>query len=146
MKLISECGTDLSKWPTAKHFTSWLCLAPGNKVSGGKLLSAHTRRSKNRATALLRLAAVVNVGKTASALGGFFRRLALRVGKAKAVTATARKIAILLYNTMRYGVDYSDPGASYYEERHRERVLRNLARRAKQFGYLLEPVPVQGVS
>ena len=143
LKLVSECGTDLSKWPSAKHFTSWLCLSPGNKISGGKVLSAHTRRSNNRVTALLRLAAV-NVGKTDSALGAFYRRLAARVGKAKAVTATARKLAILFYNTLRYGVDYSDPGAAYYEERHRERVLHNLQRRAKQLGYTLEPASAAG--
>jgi len=145
LKLVSECGTDLSKWPTAKHFTSWLCLAPGNKISGGKVLSAQTRRSKNRTSALLRLAAV-NVGKTDSALGAFYRRLAMRVGKAKAVTATARKLAILFYNTLRYGMDYSDPGACDYEQRHRTRVLHNLSRRAKQLGYTLEPAPVEGVS
>ena len=145
LKLVGECGTDLSKWPSAKHFTSWLCLAPGNKISGGKVLSSHTRRSNNRATALLRLAAV-NVGKTDSALGAFYRRLAARVGKAKAVTATARKVAVLFYNTLRYGVDYSDPGAGYYEERHRARVLHNLQRRAKQLGYTLDPTPEAGVS
>jgi transposase len=70
LKLVGECGTDLSAWPTAKHFTSWLCLSPGNKISGGKVLSARTRRSHNRASALLRLAAV-NVDKTDSALGAF---------------------------------------------------------------------------
>lgn len=145
LKLVSECGTDLSKWPTAKHFTSWLCLAPGNKVSGGKLLSAHTRRSKNRTSALLRLAAIT-VGKTDSALGAFYRRLAARTGKAKAVTATARKLAILFYNTMRHGASYRDPGATYYEERHRLRVLHNLERRARQFGYSLEPTSDVGVS
>ena len=101
--------------------------------------------SKNRITALLRLAAI-NVGKTETALGAFYRRLAARVGKAKAVTATARKLAVLFYNTLRYGMDYSDPGASYYEEQHRQRVVRNLARRAKQFGYTLEPAPTAGVS
>lgn len=93
LKLVAECGTDLSAWPTAKHFVSWLCLSPGNKVSGGKLLSARTRRTSNRATSLLRLAAVT-VGKTDSALGAFYRRLGLRIGKAKAITATARKLAI----------------------------------------------------
>ncbi len=146
IKLVSECGTDMSKWPTAKHFTSRLCLTPANKISGGKILSSHTRRSKNRVTALLRLAAV-NVGKTDSALGAFYRRLSARIGKAKAVTATARKIAILFYNTLRYGADYSDPGASYYEEQYRTRVLHHLTRRAKQMGYTLEPSPVKdGVS
>jgi len=145
LKLVAECGTDLSAWPTAKHFVSWLCLSPGNKVCGGKLLSARTRRTSNRATSLLRLAALT-VGKTDSALGAFYRRLAMRVGKAKAITATARKLAILFYNTLRHGMDYSDPGASYYEERHRERVLHTLERRAKQFGYVLEPAPAAGVS
>ena len=145
LKLVSECGTDLSAWPSSKHFVSWLCLAPGNQISGGKVLSAHTRRSKSRASALLRLAAV-NVGKTDSALGAFYRRLAARVGKSKAVTATARKLAILFYNTLRYGMDYSDPGASYYEQRHRTRVIHHLARRARQLGYTLEPAAVEGVS
>jgi transposase len=145
LKLVAECGTDLSAWPTAKHFVSWLCLSPGNKVSGGKLLSARTRRTSNRATSLLRLAAVT-VGKTDSALGAFYRRLGLRIGKAKAITATARKLAILFYNTLRHGMDYSDPGASSYEERHRERVLHHLERRAKLLGYVLEPAPAAGVS
>ena len=94
LRLIAECGDDMGKWPTAKHFTSWLSLAPGNKVSGGRLLSSKTRRSANRAAALLRIAAV-NIGRTQTALGAFYRRLAARTGKAKAVTATARKLAIL---------------------------------------------------
>jgi transposase len=145
LKLVAECGTDLSAWPTGKHFVSWLCLSPGNKVSGGKLLSARTRRTSNRATSLLRLAAVT-VGKTDSALGAFYRRLGLRIGKAKAITATARKLAILFYNALRHGMDYSDPGATAYEERHRERMLHNLERRAKQLGYVLEPAPAVGVS
>jgi transposase len=145
LKLVGECGTDMSQWPSAKHFVSWLCLAPGNKISGGKVLSAKTRRTKSRTSAMLRLAAV-NVGKTDSALGAFYRRLAARVGKAKAVTATARKLAILFYNTLRYGADYSDPGASYYEEQHRARVLHNMQRRAKQLGYTLERLPEAGVS
>ena len=71
-----------------KHFTSWLCLAPGNKISGGKILSSKTRRSSNKAAAALRLAATT-VGRTDTALGGFYRRLSARIGKAKAVTATA---------------------------------------------------------
>src|SRR5207249_8029502 len=90
LKLIAECGDDLSPWPSAKHFTSWLGLAPSNKVSGGKMLSSRTRRSGGRAAALLRLAAVA-VGRTDPALGAFYRRLSSRIGKAKAVTATARK-------------------------------------------------------
>jgi len=103
------------------------------------VLSARTRRSGSRAAALLRLAAVA-VGRTATALGAFYRRLAARVGKAKAVTATARKIGVLFYNMLRHGMDYADPGASAYEARYRQRVLSNLRRRAKSLGYILQNV------
>jgi transposase len=134
LKLVSECGDDLSAWPSAEHFTSWLCLAPSNKISGGKVLSSRTRRSGSRAASLLRLAAVA-IGRTETALGAFYRRLSARVGKAKAITATARKIAVLFYNALRHGMDYVDPGA---ETRYRERVLKNLRRRAKAFGFALQ--------
>jgi transposase len=139
LKLIAECGDDLTSWPSAKHFTSWLGLAPSNKVSGGKMLSSRTRRSGGRAAALLRLAAVT-VGRTDTALGAFYRRLSSRIGKAKAVTATARKIAVLFYNAVRHGMDYVDPGASSYETRYRTRVINNLHRRAKAFGFVLQPL------
>lgn len=139
LKLVGECGTNLTAWPSAKHFTSWLGLAPHNKISGGKVLSSKTRRTSNRAAALLRLAAVT-VGRTDTALGAFYRRLSARVGKAKAITATARKIAVLFYNTLRHGMSYADPGAAYYEDRYKQRVLNNLQRRAKSLGFVLEPV------
>ncbi|MFN3503202.1 MAG: IS110 family transposase [Allorhizobium sp.] len=140
LKLIAECGTDLHAWKSAKHFTSWLCLAPGNKISGGKLLSSRTRRSSSRAAALLRLAATT-IGRSDTALGAFYRRLSSRIGKQKAVTATARKIAVLFYNAIRFGMAYNDPGAAAYEERHRTRVLANLQRRAKTLGFELAPIP-----
>lgn len=146
LRLVAECGDDMRKWPTAKHFTSWLCLAPGNKISGGRLLSSKTKRSANRAAALLRIAAV-NVGRTETALGAFYRRLASRVGKAKAVTATARKLAVLFYNALRFGMEYVDPGVEYYEERYRQRVVRSLRRRAHRMGFtLIEATPQPGVS
>jgi transposase len=81
----------------------------------------------------------VTVGRTQTALGAFYRRLSARVGKAKAVTA--RKIATLFYNTLRHGMAYADPGASYYEDRYRARVLANLRRRAKSLGYMLNEMP-----
>ena len=140
LKLLAECGTDMSRWPSAKHFTSWLCLSPGNKISGGKVLSSRTRRSSSRAAAALRLAATT-VGRTQTALGAFYRRLSGRIGKAKAVTATARKLAVLFYNTLRYGMNYADPGATYYEERYRQRLLENLRRRAQDLGYVLQESP-----
>src|SRR5258708_27770551 len=91
------------------------------------------------ASALLRLAAVT-VGRTSTALGAFYRRLAARIGKAKAVTATARKIAILFYNAMRFGRDYRDLGADQYERKYRERVIKHLHRRAAEFGFTLRQV------
>lgn len=143
LRLVSECGTDLSRWPTVKHFTSWLSLSPGCKISGGKVLSSRTRRSSNPIAAHLRLAAVT-VGRTSTALGAFYRRLSARIGKAKAVTATARKIAVLFYNIMRFGKTYKDPGADYYEAAYRDRVVKQLHRRAANFGFRLEPA--HGVS
>jgi len=86
-----------------------------------------------------------NVGRTETALGAFYRRLAARIGKAKAVTATARKIAILFYRTMRFGMQYVDPGVDQYEQRYRERVVKQLQRRAAHFGLSLQPTEV-GVS
>jgi transposase len=126
----------MSKWPTAKHFTSWLTLSPGNKISGGKVLSSKTRRSTSKSATTFRLAAV-NVGKMDSALGAFYRRLAARVGKAKAVTATASKLAVIFYNTLRYGTKFVDPGAEYYEEKYRERVITHMAKKAKKQGFEL---------
>ena len=140
LRLVAECGDDMRKWPTSKHFTSWLCLAPGNKISGGRLLSSKTRRTSNRAAALLRIAAV-NIGRTQTALGAFYRRLAARTGKAKAVTATARKLAVLFYNALRFGMTYADPGAGYYEERYKKRVVHHLQRRAREMGLMLVEVP-----
>lgn len=138
LRLVGECGTDLSRWPTAKHFTSWLTLSPGCKISGGKVLSSHTRKTSSRLTVALRLAAVT-VGRSNTALGAFYRRLAGRIGTAKAVTATARKIAVLFYNAMRFGMDYRDPGADHYEQQYRNRVIKQLHRRAAQFGFALQP-------
>ena len=89
--------------------------------------------------ALLRLAAVT-VGRTDTALGAFYRRLSARIGKSKAVTATARKIAALFYNAVRHGMEYVDPGASFYDTRYRQRVVENLHRRAKTFGFVLQPM------
>ena len=103
------------------------------------MLSSKTRRTGNRAASLLRLAAGT-VGRTHTALGAFYRRLSSRVGKAKAITATARKIAVLFYNTLRHGMSYADPGATYYEDRYKQRVLSNLQRRAKSLGYVLQRV------
>jgi transposase len=136
LRLVAEIGTDMSRWPTEKHFTSWLTLAPHNKVSGGRRLSSKTQPSANRAAVILRMAAM-NLGRTETALGAFYRRLAYRVGKAKAITATARKLAILVYRTLKDGLLYQDPGAAAYDAQHRARVLRRLRQRAANLGFAL---------
>jgi transposase len=136
LRLLAEIGADMTRWPTEKHFTSWLTLAPQNKISGGRLLSSKTQPSANRAATILRMAAM-NLGRTDTALGAFYRRLAYRVGKAKAITATARKLAILVYRTLKHGLLYQDPGATAYDAQHRLRVLRRLRHRAASLGFSL---------
>jgi transposase len=136
LRLLAEIGTDMSRWPTEKHFTSWLTLAPHNKISGGRLLSSKTQPSANRAAGILRMAAM-SLGRTETALGAFSRRLAYRVGKAKAITATARKLAILVFRTLKDGLVYQDPGAAAYDAQHRTRVIRRLRQRAANLGFPL---------
>jgi hypothetical protein len=134
LRLLSEIGTDMTRWPTEQHFTSWLTLAPNNRISGGRLLSSRTQPSANRAAAMLRLAAM-NLSRTQTALGAFYRRVAVRIGKAKAITATARKLAILVYRTLKDRLVYADPGADAYDAQHRTHVVRRLRQRAKNLGF-----------
>lgn len=134
LKLIAEIGTDMHRWATEKHFTSWLTLAPKNKVSGGRLLSSRTEPSANRAAAILRMAAMT-LGRGSTALGAFYRRLAARIGKPQAITATARKLAILVYRSLKGELIYRDPGAEAYDRQQRSRVLRRLRRTATTLGF-----------
>lgn len=136
LKLIAEIGTDMTRWPDAQHFTSWLTLAPRNKISGGRLLSSQTQPSANRAAIAFRLAAA-SLGRTQTALGAFFRRLAARIGKPQAVTATARKLAVLVYHVLKGDFVYHDPGADVYEAQQRERQLRHLRYKATRLGFEL---------
>ena len=136
LKLVAEIGTDMRRWPSAQHFTSWLTLAPKNKVSGGKLLSSQTQPSANRAATAFRLAAA-SLGRTQTALGAFYRRLAARTGKPQAVTATARKLAVLVYHVLRGDFVYRDPGAEGYDAQQRARHLRQLRQRATRLGFAL---------
>ncbi len=136
LRLISEIGTDMRRWHTEQHFTSWLTLAPRNNMSGGRLLSSRTQPSANRAAAILRMTAM-SLGRTQTALGAFYRRLAVRIGKAQAITATARKVAILVYRTLKGNLVYRDPGAQTYDAQQRNRLLRNLRQRADTLGFSL---------
>ena len=136
MKVISEIGLDMTRWPTAKHFASWLGLCPGNKITGGKVKSTRSKPSANRAAAALRLAAN-SLHRSHSALGAFLRRKKAQLGTPEAITATAHKLARLIYSMLRYGQEYVDAGQDYYESQYRHRALRNLDRRAKELGYHL---------
>jgi transposase len=136
LKVVSEIGLDMTRWPTEKHFASWLGLSPGSKVSGGKKLSGRTKPSASRAAATLRLAANC-LYHSKSALGAFYRRMKARLGAPKAITATAHKLACLIYRLLRFGTEYVDHGQDYYERRYQGRVVSNLIRRARELGYTL---------
>jgi transposase len=138
LKVISEVGTDLSRFPTVKHFTSWMSLCPGTKISGGKVLSAATKAGSNRAAQALRMAAQA-LRKSQSALGAYHRRLCARMDRPKAITATAHKLARLIYFMLTKGQDYVEAGQEAYEEKHRQRVLQNLTKRARHLGFELTP-------
>jgi transposase len=136
LSLIGEIGLDMTRWKSAKQFASWLGLCPGNKVSGGKRLSGKSKLCSNRAAATLRLAAST-LHRSSTALGAYLRRLKARLGPAKAITATAHKIAKIIYNMLREGTRYQEAGQAYYEEQYRERVIKNLKRKAETFGLVL---------
>lgn len=135
LKILSEIGTDMSRWPTNKHFSAWLGLSPNNKISGGKQIgNRHTTPSANRTAAALRLAAM-GLSKSQSALGSFFRRQRARLGAPKAITATAHKLAMILYSMIAKQTEYDPPEANYYEAQYRQRVVANLRKRADQMGF-----------
>jgi hypothetical protein len=136
--VVSEVGADLSRFPSANHFASWLGLCPGTKITGGKVMSGKTKPCANRAAQALRLAAAA-LRTSQSALGAYDRRLCARMDKPKAVTTAAHKLARLIYAMLTRGEEYTDHGQDYFEERYRERVLMNLKRRAQQLSMTLVP-------
>jgi transposase len=136
--IISETGLDMNCWRTEKHFCSWLGVCPDNRVSGGKLLSSKPRKTKNRAAAMFRLAAQ-GAMPSKTAVGAFIRRLKARPGAPTAINAGAHKLARLFYRMLKFGAAYVEQGQTYYEQKYKERVLRNLSKRAKEFGLQLTP-------
>lgn len=140
LKVMGEIGPDITRWPTAKHFCSWLCLCPGTKKSGGKTISSKTRRGGNRAAAALRLAAQ-SLERSCSAMGAFYRRMKARLGAPQAITATAHRLARTIYAMLRYGTAYADAGQEAYEQQFRERQMRNLQKQARRLGFILTPQP-----
>jgi transposase len=136
LAVISETGADMSRFPTVGHFASWLGLCPGTKITGGKVMSGKTKRVVNRAAQALKLAAAA-LRSSKSALGAYFRRMCARMDKPKAITAAAHKLARLIYTMLTKGEEYVDQGQDYYEERYRQRVLRQLSQRAEKLGMKL---------
>jgi len=143
LNLIAEIGNDMSRWPTAKHFTSWTNLAPGTRITGNKSISGRRGPAKNRAGLVLRQAAV-SVGRTQTALGGFYRRLASHRGAVVAVVATARKLGALVYRALKFGQAFVEQGLAEYEQQQEARKLRYLQRQAAARGFTLAPIPAGG--
>jgi len=136
--ILSEIGTDMSRFPTVKHFCSWLGLAPRNDISGGKILRSRTLKTKNRAKQAF-LQAAASVTRADCAFGAFYRRKKAHLGPMQALVATAHKIARTVYFMLENQTPYHDIGAQGYEEQRRERELRALRRRAAKLGFELSP-------
>jgi len=140
LTIIAETGTDMSPWPSGKHFAAWLALSPNNRITGGKPIrnKAFIIRP-NRAAQAFRLAAQT-LERSQTAIGAFFRRVQSRLGSAGAIKATAHKLARIFYAMLKHKTPYRDPGANYYEQRYRERLLNSLQRKAANLGFTLTPL------
>jgi transposase len=131
--VIAEVGVDLNAFPSEKHFANWLGLCPTNETSGGKVLKRRTPKVVNRAKVALRQAASTLI-RSQSYLGAQYRRLRIRLGAPKAITAMARKLSCLFYRLLKHGQQYVDKGAQFYELNYRTQQIRSVLRRAHQLG------------
>jgi len=138
LKILAELGTDLSKFKTAKHFASWLGLCPGTHITGGKRISGVTKRIPNRVAQALKLAAH-GLHRSQCALGAYYRRMAARMGAAKAITATAHKLARLVYAILTTGEEFVQRSQNHYEDQVRTRTIRYLQKKAAALGFNLQP-------
>ena len=139
--IILECGTDMSKFPTEKHFCSWLGLAPKHEISGAKILKNTTVKTKSRAGQAFRMAAQ-SVKRADCAFGQFYRRLRARLGPAQATVATGRMIACVVYRMLKYQVEYDPLSVNEYQKRYEEQQIRYMKKRAAKLGYDMVPVQV----
>ena len=136
--ILAEIGTDMTPWPTVKHFCSWLHLAPRNEITGGHVKRSHTSQGTNRAGQAFRLAAQ-SVMRADCAFGAHYRRLAPRIGREQALVATAHKIARTVYSILKRRTAYVEMGADEYDRRYRQRTLKRLTRIVRDLGYHLVP-------
>ena len=141
LKVLVELGPDLSKFNSAKQFCSWLGLCPGTRISGGKRLSGASKRIPNRVARALKLASQ-GLHHSQCALGAYYRRIAARLGKGKAITATAHKLARLIYAMLTQGSEYVEQSQAQYEAKFQERTLKYLQQKAKAMGFSLVPQAV----
>jgi len=137
--VISEVGTDMSKFPDEKHFCSWLGLAPKHEISGGKILNNKTLKTKNRAGQAFRMAAQ-SVKKADCVFGSFYRRLRARLDNAQATVATAHAIARTVYRMLKYKVEYETINVEEYEKKYKEQQIKYMKKKAAKFGFQLIPV------
>jgi len=143
--IITEIGTDMTRFPSVKHFCSWLGLAPHNDISGGKVLRSRRLKVVNRAAQAFRQAAQ-SVSRSNSAIGAYYRTMRARKGPQQATVATAHKIARAVYHMLKYGTAYQEESAEAYEQQRQERERRALERRAKKLGYTLTQVQEPAVA
>lgn len=140
LTILSETGTDMGPWPSDGHFASWLALCPNKHSTGGRPLKKKPPViHPNRAAQAFRIAAQT-LERSKTALGAFFRRVASRYGRQSAIKATAHKLATIFYTLLKTGTPYRDPGASYYEERYHERLVKSLNKKAAILGFQLTPL------
>jgi transposase len=137
LTLISEVGPDgFNKFPTAKHFTSWLRLAPNNKISGGRVLSRHIPKGSNRLKTALRQSANAIGNLKDTPLSDFFRRLAFRKGRQAAVSATARKLAVILWNMMIKKTPYkSEKEYLFLDQKRQMRLVSRIKKQIAKFDF-----------
>ncbi len=136
LELYTEVGADMSPWATDQHFASWLGLSPNAHASGGKMKSSQTRKVSSRAAQVFRMAAK-SAARSKTYIGAFYRRMKARLGAPKAMTATARKIAVIFYHMVKERTPYRDLGEEYYTTQNQARALKRLQHQATQLGYTL---------
>jgi hypothetical protein len=136
--VITEVGTDMSKFPTEKNFCSWLGLAPKHEISGGKVLKNKTLKTKNRAGQAFRMAAQ-SVKGADCVFGSLYRRLRARLDNAQATVATAHAIARVVYRMLKYQVEYETISVEEYEKKYKEQQIKYMKKKAAKLGFQLVP-------
>jgi len=140
--ILAEIGVDVSRFPTEKHFASWLRLCPPQDESNKTKKRLGHRKATNRVTIALRMCAQ-SIGQTMTPMGLFYRRIRSRIGALGAVKATAHKFACLVYRMLKYGQEYVTQSMEEYEAKVKANILKSLKRKAAALGFELSPLPTQ---